>query len=395
MIEHATIGSITKESNFYSAPILDNLNFSNINQYDFRKEIVKQNIFAKSDEISEVVLPYTTTVIPKNPKIENTITEYVDIHLREYLQENNYNIFLSGGVDSENVANIFLTCGIRFTPVIVAYCHKGKALNDYDTNYAFKYCKQHGLTPKVINIDIIDFFNTGKCMEYCRQYHCVSPQFAPILHAFTQIDGNVLYSGHTKVFTNLLYNARVRNTDLESVLNTFTFKNDVLNDINFMEKPASHWVFDKAINERNDNSISDFYNCTTDMSLTATNNMINNTNVSFKELLDYNVWEYRNGVMYHQFDQVSQDKVKNYRDSKKDKYNFKINHIYTPNNLFAKPRPKYTGFEGIKKFYSDKYLGNDMLLKEFDKYFRETMSKSVTKLDKEAKQIVNYILKEE
>ena len=36
-----------------------------------------------------------------------------------------------------------------------------------------------------------------------------------------------------------------------------------------------------------------------------------------------------------------------------------------------------------------------MLLKEFDKYFRETMSKSVTKLDKEAKQIVNYILKEE
>ena len=63
--------------------------------------------------------------------------------------------------------------------------------------------------------------------------------------------------------------------------------------------------------------------------------------------------------------------------------------------MFAIPRTKYTGFEGIKKFYSDKYLGKDMLLQEFDKYFRETMSRSVTVFDNEASQIVNYILKEE
>jgi hypothetical protein len=97
--------------------------------------------------------------------------------------------------------------------------------------------------------------------------------------------------------------------------------------------------------------------------------------------------------MAHGFNQV--DNPKNFRSFKKDKYNFKVNHIYTPNNLFALPRTKYTGFEGIKKFYSDKYLGKDMLLQEFDKYFRETMSRSVTVFDNEASQIVNYILKEE
>jgi hypothetical protein len=160
-----------------------------------------------------------------------------------------------------------------------------------------------------------------------------------------------------------------------------------------MTKPASLWVFDKALNERNDNSISDFYNCTSDMALTLTNNMINNTDVTLDELLDYNVWEHSNGVMSHGFGQVVN--TKNFRSFKKDKYNFKINHIYTPNNLFALPRTKYTGFEGIKKFYSDKYLGKDMLLQEFDKYFRETMSRSVTVFEEEASQIVNYILKEE
>ena len=270
---------------------------------------------------------------------------------------------------------------------------KDKVLNDYDTKYAFDFCNKHNLRPTVIDIDIIPFFNTGKVMEYCREYKCTSPQFPPILHAFEKIDGNIIYSGHHKIFTNLFYNARKESADLETVLDNFTYKNDLFNDIDYMTKPTSLWVFDKALSKRNDNSLSDFYNCTADMALTQTNNMINNTNVTFDELLDYNVWQYREGYMYHGFGQV--DNPKNFRSFKKDKYDFKINHIYTPNNLFALPRTKYTGFEGIKKFYSDKYLGKDMLLQEFDKYFRETMLRSTIGFGQEASRIVNYILKED
>ena len=395
MIKYETVG-ITEQAKLYSIPITDNIHINNNNIFNFRNACIKdkRDPFTKGlRNLNSVLLPYTTTSIPQNPKIENNITDYVDLHLREYLQENNYNLFLSGGVDSENIANILLKCNIRFTPIIVTFSHQNKILNDYDIKYAFDFCKQHNITPTVVDIDIIDFFNTGKVMKYCRAYDCVSPQFAPILHAFEQIEGNIIYSGHHKIFTNLLHNARQESTDLETVLSNFTYKNNLLNDIDFMTKPASLWVFDKALNERNDNSISDFYNCTTDMALTLTNNMINNTDVTLDELLDYNVWEHSNGVMSHGFGQV--DNTKNFRSFKKDKYNFKINHIYTPNNLFALPRTKYTGFEGIKKFYSDKYLGKDMLLQEFDKYFRETMSRSVTVFEEEASQIVNYILKEE
>lgn len=395
MIEDAKLGITNEAKLFNSLPITEKVPFGT-DVYDFRGHCLKDQRFIWGNDVvprTSAILPYTTTSIPQNPKIENNIVDYVDLHLKEYLEENNYNLFLSGGVDSENMANILLKCNIRFTPIIVTYSHQNKILNDYDIKYAFDYCKEKNLTPKIIDIDIINFFNSGKVMEYCRKYKCVSPQFAPILHAFNEIDGNILYSGHHKIFTNLLYIARKDSLDLETILSNFSYNGDLLHDIDFMTKPVSLWVFDTALNERNDNSISDFYNCTSDMSLTQTHNMIEKTNVSFDELLDYNVWEHKDGVLSHGFDQVSN--VKNFRSFKKDKYNFKINHIYTPNNLFALPRTKYTGFEGIKKFYSDKYLGKDMLLQEFDKYFRETMLRSVSVFEQEAGQIVNYILKED
>ena len=68
--------------------------------------------------------------------------------------------------------------------------------------YAFDFCKEHSITPIVIDIPIIDFFNSGKAIKYAREYGCVSPQFTPILEAFNKVDGNIIYSGHQKIFTN-------------------------------------------------------------------------------------------------------------------------------------------------------------------------------------------------
>ena len=84
-----------------------------------------------------------------------------------------------------------------------------------------------------------------------------------------------------------------------------------------------------------------------------------------------------------------------FRNLKKKKYNFKVDNLYTPNKLFAKARTKYTGFEGLKKFYSDKYIGKDLLLEQFDKYFRETMRNANINLIRDPGIIVNYLLREE
>ena len=96
--------------------------------------------------------------------------------MAEYLKEGKYN-FLSG-IDSENIANIFLECKIPFTPIIVAYGHEDKILNDYDIQYAFNFCKKHSITPIVI-LYHYRFFHPGKAIKYAREYGCISPQFTP------------------------------------------------------------------------------------------------------------------------------------------------------------------------------------------------------------------------
>ena len=391
----------TLDSQFHKQDIFQNCLLDDLNCFNFRKFLVKYLSLHTEDSMNDAKFIFTTDKLSNNPKIENTITQYVKTHMLDYLKENNYKIFLSGGIDSENIANIFLQCNIRFTPIIVSYVHKDKVLNDYDIAYAYKFCKENNLTPQVIDIDIVDFFSTGKFRKYAFEYKCDSPQFAPILHAFEKVDGNILYSGHQKIFTNLVYQSRLSNKNFIDIVDNYSLNGDVKNDVNFMEKSSKFFVFDNFLKNRNDNSISDFYNFNTDMSLTATKNFVDNTDISYDELLKYNSWEFIDerpiwamDFRKSEFLGVRKRELQ-FRNLKKKKYNFKVDNLYTPNKLFAKARTKYTGFEGLKKFYSDKYIGKDLLLEQFDKYFRETMRHANINLIRDPGIIVNYLLREE
>ena len=166
-----------------------------------------------------------------------------------------------------------------------------------------------------------------------------------------------------------------------------------------MEKNSSFFVFDRYIKDRNDKSISDFYNCNVDMSLASTNNMLLNTEITYENLLDYNGWHINKNIATRGMDWIdalegNKDRNKKNRRLKKVRYDYKVAQIYLPNGLTAKPRTKFTGFEGIKKFYSDKYIGKDLLLQQFDKYFRATMEKTIASERKSSDMIVNYILRE-
>ena len=159
-----------------------------------------------------------------------------------------------------------------------------------------------------------------------------------------------------------------------------------------MEKGHTFFVFDEVLNRRNDDSISDFYSHNIGMSLSATNNFITNTSVTYDELLAYNEWKIKDNLLLYQDDwQVSE--TGQYRNNKLARYKFKVKNFYKPNNLDAEPRPKYTGFEGLKKFFSDKYIGKDLLLKQFDKYFREPMVNAADPINEHTGMIVNYILR--
>ena len=377
------------DNELHKLKILQPCFIDDLDCFNFRKYMAQTNAVYTTIEsgmaggTNDAGFHLTTSKLNPNPNIEENLTDYVNNHMYDMLQENQYHLFLSGGIDSENIANIFLQCNINFTPVIVSYIHDNKVLNDYDIAYAYKFCKTNNLTPLVIDIDIIDFYTSGTFRKYAFEYQCESPQFAPILYAFDKIDGNIIYSGHQKIFTNLVYRAREESTNFKDIVDSYEFNGDPKNDINFMEKFPTFFVFDKVLNKRNDNSISDFYNFNTDICLTATNNFIKNTDVTYNQLLEYNGWQIKkNKLLWQQEWKNSEQNVINSREFKnrnlkKKRYNFKVNNLYYPNNLMAPPRPKYTGFEGVKKFYSDKYIGKDLLLKEFDKHFRQTLTRAI------------------
>lgn len=56
---------------------------------------------------------------------------------------------MSGGIDSEVIAKIFLKEKVEFTPLIVEYTHNGVVINEHDIRYAKDFCRENNLTPVI------------------------------------------------------------------------------------------------------------------------------------------------------------------------------------------------------------------------------------------------------
>jgi len=63
----------------------------------------------------------------------------------------NLYVSMSGGCDSEHVANTFYNNGLPFTPIIV----KLEEYNSHDIKYAFEWCKQKNIKPVVIEEKLV------------------------------------------------------------------------------------------------------------------------------------------------------------------------------------------------------------------------------------------------
>lgn len=68
------------------------------------------------------------------------------------IAENYSNLYLglSGGLDSEYVANVFLRNNIPFTPVIICLPQS------IEHDYALKWCRDHNIKPKVVEFELDD-----------------------------------------------------------------------------------------------------------------------------------------------------------------------------------------------------------------------------------------------
>jgi hypothetical protein len=96
----------------------------------------------------------------------------------------------SGGLDSEFALSVFRHLGMPVTPVIMQTQY-----NDYDMQYAFKYCKNNNIDPLIINLDFDKFVESGKFFEIATSMECATWQVSANMWLCSQLDDTVVTGG--------------------------------------------------------------------------------------------------------------------------------------------------------------------------------------------------------
>lgn len=103
-----------------------------------------------------------------------------------------YQLLYSGGSDSEFVARCLLELGVQFEPVIIRF---ERGYNSHDIAFAFDFCRKFGLSPRVLDLHVHRFFESGLAYDYAKVAQCASPVLLPHLWAIDQIDGFPIIAG--------------------------------------------------------------------------------------------------------------------------------------------------------------------------------------------------------
>jgi len=105
------------------------------------------------------------------------------------LKQGKFYILYSGGIDSEYCLSVFLSLGMDVTPVIIKL---NPSYNAHDIEYAFKFCESKNIKPLIIEIDFLDFIESGKMVDICHEIKSSTFGRAPVAYATGLLDGTVI-----------------------------------------------------------------------------------------------------------------------------------------------------------------------------------------------------------
>lgn len=113
-------------------------------------------------------------------------------------------LFYSGGADSEFMVRSFQKAGVPFKIAIIRFADE---LNLHDITFATKYCREAGLNPVYLDIDIYNFFHSGQAESYAQRSQTHTPALLHHLWAIDQIDGvPILATGENYWYKSEIYN---------------------------------------------------------------------------------------------------------------------------------------------------------------------------------------------
>jgi len=102
---------------------------------------------------------------PANRTIYDIFADHVAARQTKYVD-----VLYSGGVDSELVLHTCLVNRIPVRAITMRLLVKGITINTHDLYYSERFCRDRGVEQKIIDLDVVEFFEQGKHLAYLEPY---------------------------------------------------------------------------------------------------------------------------------------------------------------------------------------------------------------------------------
>lgn len=164
-------------------------------------------------------------------------------------------LFLSGGTDSEIVANNFLSIGVK------PRCATIKFKNDYnadDVNEAVRLAHKLGLKLDVIEFDVHEFLYSGLAEEFGKQIQCTQITYLMVYYHILKyqmpavMGGEALFTRAVNPKSSYWYYTIRENEDASAMRFSNKFGVPLVNEwfsytpellLHYMETPEMQWMF--------------------------------------------------------------------------------------------------------------------------------------------------------
>lgn len=133
---------------------------------------------------------FTVSITAPPDKFDNYFIESCKAAEEIYSQkQGNLYILYSGGLDSEYALSIFLSMGMKVTPVIA---RMNTDYNSHDFKYANDFCSAKNITPIIIDINLEEFVKSGKILDIAKSIKSNIYHYSTTAHAISKLDGTII-----------------------------------------------------------------------------------------------------------------------------------------------------------------------------------------------------------
>ena len=104
-------------------------------------------------------------------------------------------VLYSGGLDSECILNSCIINNIPVRAITMKLTVNDCIINTHDLYYSEKYCREHNIEQKIVELDVSKFFENGDYIRYLEPYSITEPHVATHFWLLNQCTGFPVIGG--------------------------------------------------------------------------------------------------------------------------------------------------------------------------------------------------------